>query len=84
MDDLQAQEINNQLKIISRSLAFLCLTMTPIANRPLGIQARVLKTMGYNNAEIADILNSTPNSIAVRLSETKSWRADIDKTTNEG
>ena len=73
------KDILAELKAISRTLAFLCVTAGPCAGQSLGVQARVLKSIGWDNTEIAELLNSTPNSIAVRLSETKSWRGRVPK-----
>ena len=79
MNEDIAQNILAELRVISKALAFLCVTAGPCANQSLGVQARVLKSIGYNNSEIAEFLNSTPGSIAVRLSETKLWRSRIVK-----
>jgi hypothetical protein len=79
MNDDMAQDILRELRVISRALAFLCVAAGPCASQSLGVQARVLKSIGWDNTEIAGLLNSTPNSIAVRLSETKSWRGRIAK-----
>jgi hypothetical protein len=79
MNENTAKEILSELRLISRTLAFLCIATGPCANRPLGVQARALKSIGYGNSEIAALLNSTPNSIGVRLAETKSWRSAFAK-----
>jgi hypothetical protein len=79
MNENTAERMLGELKAISRAMGFLCVATGPCANQSLGVQARVLKSIGWDNTEIAELLNSTPNSIAVRLSETKSWRGRLVK-----
>lgn len=79
MNEDTAEGILAELTIISKALAFLCIAAGPCANQSLGVQARVLKSIGCDNSRIAELVNSTPGSIAVRLTETKSWRGRLVK-----
>lgn len=83
MDQETAIEIASQLKIVSNALGILCVTSEPIASQSLGIQARLLKSIGFENAQIAELLGSTPNSIGVRLAETKTWRSKSPKADQD-
>lgn len=80
MEEETAREISRNLGLISRALAVLCVTSEPFVDQPLGVHARLLNSVGFEKDEIADILNSTSNSIGVRLSETKNWREKISKS----
>ena len=83
MDEATANRIAASLDLISKALCILCVSSEAIVSQPLGVQARMLKSIGLENGEIADILNSTANSIGVRLAETKSWRAGWAKTPDD-
>lgn len=83
MDEKTGQEIADNLKLISKALGILSVLSTATSNKPLGVQARVLKSIGFDNDTIAEMLNSTTGSVAVRLSETKSWRDDLTKGETE-
>ena len=77
MDNINGQDLKDELNMLIKTLALMCITSDRIIDQPLAIQARLLKTIGFSNTVIAELLNSTPNSIGVRLSETKSWRECI-------
>jgi hypothetical protein len=79
MNEDTAKAILGELRVISGALAFLCVAGGSCTNQSLGIQARVLKSIGCDNSRIAELLDSTPGSIAVRLTETESWRARVVK-----
>lgn len=84
MDEKTGREIADNLKIISKALGILCVLSGATATKPLGVQSRLLKSIGFDNDTIAEMLSSTPGSIAVRLTETKSWRDDLSKIETEG
>jgi hypothetical protein len=83
MDEETAAEIASQLKLISSALGILCVTSEPIASQSLGVQSRLLKSIGFKNAQIVELLGSTPNSIRVRLAETKTWRSKSTKANQD-
>jgi len=83
MDEQSLENIERQLKIIGRALAVQCLISATVHDQTLGFQARLLKSLGFEKNEIADILGSTANSINTRLNETKSWRERIKAGTNQ-
>jgi hypothetical protein len=68
-----------ELRRLTRALSILCVLSPALATKSLGVHARLLKSIGFDNAEIAGILGSTANSIGVRLAETKSWRPQAGK-----
>lgn len=83
MDEKTGREIADNLKMISKALGMLCVLSEVTATKPLGVQSRLLKSIGFDNDTIAEMLNSTPGSIGVRLTETKSWRDDLSKAETE-
>lgn len=83
MDEKTEREIADSLKLISRALGIISVISGATANRPLGVKARLLKSIGFDNDTIAELLNSTTGSIGVRLTETKTWRDDLSKPETE-
>lgn len=67
----------DELKKLNRLLGIMCVTSDRMLDQSLAVQAKVLKSAGFLNTDIAEILNTSPNSISARLGEIKSWRDDL-------
>lgn len=74
MDDKFIEQLNQYLRIISRSFAFLCIASPTMAEKPDPEKMKVLKALGLDNTEIADMLDTTAKTVGVRLSEAKKSR----------
>ena len=83
MNEKIEREIADNLKLISKALGILCVLSDVAISKSLGVQARLLKSIGFDNETIAELLNSTAGSIGVRLTETKTWRDDLSKSETE-
>ncbi len=81
MDDKLAKSLYQNLRIISRSFAFLCIASPLMAQKSSTEKMKLLDALGLNNSEIADMLDTTANTVAVRLSEAKKKRS---KKKNQG
>jgi hypothetical protein len=74
MNDDLATSINKNLNVISRALARLCLNTSQLDGASLGKQATLLRNLGMGYNEIAELLNTTPKTISVKLAEEKKTR----------
>jgi hypothetical protein len=59
------------LRVIGRSLAFLCLAQADMRDKGVGEQATFLHALGLERADIAQILNTTEESVRVQLHKAK-------------
>jgi hypothetical protein len=74
MDDQIAKSIAQDLRVISRTLAYLCLATPGMNGAGVGEQAQLLKRLGLDNQEIARLFGTTPKTISVRAAEVKKNR----------
>jgi hypothetical protein len=65
-DHNQLEEINRKLGVLLRLLAY-----QTVENMTLSEGAPLLRRLGLNSGEIAEIYESTPNTVSVRLAEAK-------------
>jgi hypothetical protein len=65
-DNNQLEEINRKLGILLRLLAY-----QTVESMTLSEGAPLLRRLGLNSGEIAEIYESTPNAVSVRLAEAK-------------
>lgn len=68
--------IAKDLHIISRSLVYLCMEAPEMREASVGQKARTLRSFGLDNGEIAELVGTTANTIAVRLAEAKKKNED--------
>ena len=66
-----AQELLRPLIAIALSLGALAVRLGPARAKSDHERVRLLRGFGFTNAEVAAILDTTPNTVAVRLSEGK-------------
>ncbi len=71
MTDELASKIERHVGAISRALAYLCLNSPTMSGAGLGQQGLLLQAFGFDNKQIAAMLNSTPGAIAVRMAEVR-------------
>lgn len=74
MDDKLIANIAQDLGIISRALSYLCLNSPSMSGASIGRQAKLLQTFGFDYKEIAELLDSKPKTISVRLAQEKKKR----------
>ena len=80
MDEKLVASIARNLGIISRGLAYLCLSSPLMNDASVGRQAELLRTFGFENAEIAELLGTTPRTVAVRRAEEKKKKKGMKNT----
>lgn len=68
---IDLSEISSHLASISKSLAIMALRLSPTKFDTLADRAKFLQALGLETSEIAVVLNTTRNTISVRLSEGK-------------
>lgn len=64
-------ELLRPLTAIALSLGALAVRLGPVRPKTDHERVRLLRGFGFTNAEVAAILDTTPNTVAVRLSEGK-------------
>jgi len=74
MDEKFIKNLDQYLRTISRSFAFLCIASPTMAEKSDTEKMKILKALGLDNTVIADMLDTTVNTVAVRLSESKKSR----------
>lgn len=60
------QDVQNQLTILSRLIAY-----QTVSKMTLSEGAPLLRRLGFSNSEIAAIYETTSNTVAVRIAESK-------------
>jgi len=72
-------ENSRYLRVIAKSVAYLCINSPELKDKDKGDKAKFLEDLGLTRQEIADLLNTSLNSLRVMLHFVKKSKKESKK-----
>jgi hypothetical protein len=78
-EDFTSKMLLEKINVICRSLGVLAMRFSPTRPKTDNERIHFLQSLGFDRNEIAAILSTTPGTVSVRLSESKSKKGKGQK-----